>query len=210
MNDVVNDSRMIGIFHEQWIEHRHGLLILRHAGIIGRLRREQRERVERARIGVEGKVGVQFGHRGGITFDAGPIVALIGLIKTAQRRDVLALAQGLCRVRPRGLHLSPAVCDRGCVGPIPNLVEQAHRDTPVRHGAARVRLRNFFELPLRLLVPKIVQQRDAAGEARLDCRCTGHRERHGAQVLSGGRGRGCRARVIGGGNAGGQPDQENQ
>jgi len=46
--------------------------------------------------------------------------------------------------------------------------------------------RDLFELPLRFLVPKIVQQGDAADKGGLNCGHARNRERHGTQALGGG------------------------
>ena len=44
---------------------------------------------------------------------------------------------------------------------------QAHGNTPMRHSTFRITLADLLELSLRFLVPKRVQQRDAALKAFL-------------------------------------------
>src|SRR5271163_4635624 len=94
----------------------------------------------------------------------GLIIARIGQKETSECRHIGALAGGLCRVLPRHLHLPPSRRGRSLTGPIPYLVENAHRNSPVRHGAIRIAPRDLLELPLRFLVPEIMQQGDAAYE----------------------------------------------
>ena len=126
---------------------------------------------------------VQPCHRGRVALDARLIFSLIGPIKIAERRHVGTFAGGFRRARLRRLHLTPAVCHRAFGRPVPDLVEHAHRDAPMRHGAIWIGFRDLLELPLSLLVPKIVQQRDAADEGGSHRGGAGNREGHAAQAL---------------------------
>ena len=164
VNDVVHDSRMIGIFGEQRIEDRHGPVLRRQAGVIRCLGRQQRQGIEGSRIGIARMPGIELCHRRGIALDAGLVLALVGPKELAECRDVPALAGALCRGRARCLHFGPAARAGAFVGTIPDLMEHAHRDAPMRHGAVRVTLRDLGELPLRFFVPEVVQQRDGAVE----------------------------------------------
>jgi hypothetical protein len=104
-------------------------------------------------------------------------------VKIGERGDVFALPRGLGRVRLRGLELTPAEHLRGIVRPVPDLMEHAHRDSPVRHRASWIGFQNSFELGLCLLVPEIVQQGDTAIEAGLRRRRTGNSERYRTQAI---------------------------
>ena len=68
---------------------------------------------------------------------------------------------------------------------IPQLVPLAHRQSPLRHRAFRIILADVRELLLRLLVPERVEQRHAALERFLDCRCARYRKVHAAQLRLG-------------------------
>src|SRR5262249_19477134 len=66
----------------------------------------------------------------------------------------------------------------------PELVVQAHRLAPVRHGARWVLLGNFLELVVRRLIFKRVQERHATFKWLLYRRGTGSRECHIAELFS--------------------------
>ena len=86
--------------------------------------------------------------------------------------------------RLRLLHLFPASLHVVLVGTVPDLVELAHRDAPVRHGAIGIGLRDALKLRPGLLIPEIVQQGDAAVERRLLLRRARNGERNRAQPLA--------------------------
>jgi len=106
-----------------------------------------------------------------------------GLEEAAEGGDVFTLARGFRGPRLSGLHFAPTLGHRARIGPIPDLVERAHGDPPVRHGARGVCRDDFLELRPRFLVPEIMEQRDAAVEARAHRGRAGDLERHRSQML---------------------------
>ncbi len=60
-----------------------------------------------------------------------------------------------------------APLQRWFLGPLPNLVEQTHRNAPVGHGAGRVFLGDFGKLLLSLFVSEGMEQSDATLESFL-------------------------------------------
>ena len=117
-------------------------------------------------------------------------VLFAGPEEVAERSDIGAFALGLCRRRLRLLHLRPRALHGCVVGAAPDLMELAHRHSPVRHRARRVGLDDRLKLPLRLRIPEVMQQRDAAIERRLRRWQTGDRERDHAELFREGIG-GC-------------------
>jgi hypothetical protein len=71
------------------------------------------------------------------------------------------------------------------VGVVPELVPEAHGDSPVRHGAVGIIGSDLLEFFLRFLVPEGVQQSDAALEGLLHRWRAGDGKDDGAE-LSGG------------------------
>ena len=86
-----------------------------------------------------------------------------------------------CSLCPALISFSPlAITLR--VGLIPELVPQAHRHAPMRHGALGIIFRDLHKFLFRFLVPERMQQRDAALERLLHRRRAGNRKMHRAQL----------------------------
>ena len=75
-----------------------------------------------------------------------------------------SLAFGLGGMFSGRSNFAPAERHGPIVRTVPDFVEHTHGDAPVRHGAGRIGLRDALELRLRLRVPEIVFQGDAAVE----------------------------------------------
>src|ERR1700727_3324494 len=116
MNDVMHYAGMVGVLREQRRQHGHRLAIQRQTVVIGCDGSQERQRVERTRIGVFGVVLMELAHGGGVSLDALRIVARAWLVEIAQRGHVLALARTVRRVRLRRLHFSPPFGDGALVG----------------------------------------------------------------------------------------------
>ncbi len=172
VNDVMHEPRMVGVSLPQRIEHRKRLALLGEAGVVRRRGGEQRERVERPCVGIVGIAPVERAHGRRIGVDPRLVIERARCIEAAERGDVRALARALRRRRRRLLQLGPAAGHRALVGPVPYLVKDAHRRAPVCDGTLGVGLGNGLELPLRLVVPKIVQQCDGPVERRLHRRAS--------------------------------------
>ena len=158
---------MVGIFLEQRRQNRHRFVFRLLAGIVGRRRGQQRQRIKRARVNIVGILPVKLAHGIGVRLRALLKFPLAGTVEIAERRNVGAFPGRPRRRRLRLLNLLPTLSFRAFVRPAPYLVEVTHRLAPVRHRAPSVGFRDLLELPLRFLVPEVVQQRHAAIERRL-------------------------------------------
>src|SRR5580692_5975149 len=125
------------------------------------------------------------GRRHGLAVHAGSIliVALLAAVELVHGSDVVTLAIGLGMQRSRGLDLFVPQLDRSCVGLVPELVPDAHGDSPMGHRAFGIVLRDLLEFFLRFLVPERVQQRDTAFEGLLHLRRARYREMYRAQLI---------------------------
>jgi hypothetical protein len=82
-------------------------------------------------------------------------------------------------------HLRLTIGERVGVRVVPDLMERAHRNAPVRHGAVGIVRGDSPELALRLVVPEIVQESDAAIEGRAHRGGAGHGKAHRSELLLG-------------------------
>ncbi len=96
-----------------------------------------RSRVECAGIHVVRIFPVQSAHRRRVGGYAGHKVLSAGPVKRGQRRNIIPLALGPGAGVLRLFNLLPPQLHRLVAGPVPYLLEAAHRDSPMSHGAAR-------------------------------------------------------------------------
>ena len=183
VNNVVHEAGVVGVLRPERLKHGHGLSLLSEAGIGRRHRGQQRQRIEGAGIGVVGMRGVELAHGRRVSIDARLVVLRARPIEIGEAGDVLTLAWRFGGMRLCGFDLAPAGRHRIVVRALPDLVENAHRDAPVGHRAAGIALQDSLELGSCLLVPEVVQQRDAPIEAPLRGGGTGDGKRHRAQAL---------------------------
>ena len=151
-----------------------GLLAMIHV-LIGS---QQRQSVERSGLVVVGIGFVRLLHRCRVGRGTCFIVSLSGAgVESLDCGEVCLLARSgvLLQLVP-GFDFLLAPGDHFRVGLIPELVPQAHRDSPMRHGALRIVFGDLQKFLFRFLVPERMQQGDSALE-RLLHRCrTGDRK----------------------------------
>ncbi len=184
VDDVVHHARIISIRLEERREHRHRFVLLHQARVVRRLRRKQRERVKGAGVHIAGETSVQAAHCRGVDQNTGRIILAIGMIEAGKCGDICALALGardevLCL-----LHLRPSELHVIGVWAAPDFVEEAHRNSPVRHRAAWVALGKPLKLVSRLFIPEVMQQSYAAIEKNLRRRGTGDWKRNRAKPFT--------------------------
>jgi hypothetical protein len=169
---------MIGLSGEELLKNCGGLFAVGEALVVVRLGGEQRERVERGGLVIVGIGLVDLLHRVGIGFSAGGVVELLRVgVERYDGGDVGLLARGgLLGQLPGRVHfVQPARNDLG-IRLVPQLMPDAHGDSPMRHGAVRIVFGDLHEFLFGFLVPERVQQCDAVGEGLLHGRRAGDRE----------------------------------
>jgi len=155
MNDVVADTRMLGHLGEKLFQHAAGLELIGVALVQRIGGREKRERIEDLRVAIVGIAGRKLLHPGRIGGGALRVIELVGIaVERSQRFDVVGFALGFLRDGARLL-------DRGeplfqIVGPRrrPNLVPQAHCNSPITHRALGIGFADRRELLEGLSVPE--------------------------------------------------------
>ena len=184
VDDVVREPRMIGLPGEFLLEDA-GRLQLVGVRLVGRQRRLiQRQRVEDPRFGIVGELRRERRHLLLVFERARPLRDRGGVLEERlDGREVAPLALGL---RPRGLALLDGRQARlqrlRRPEPAERIAPPAHRDTPMRHRAARVVLQNAVERLDGGGEPEGVEQRDPAIELLRDSRIAGGRKVHRAKA----------------------------
>src|SRR5436309_16089158 len=133
---------MVRLLSEYFLENLAGLLLVS-VGLVSWERRcVEREGVEHRRLAVLRIADVQTLHRLFVGEAARAVIKLVGIsIERLDRGDVVSLAFG---ARPEGLRLfhgHPPLLEGRRVRRLPEWIPEAHRDSPVRHGARGVRRR---------------------------------------------------------------------
>jgi hypothetical protein len=164
VNQVVRHAGMVGFDRPQLFQDRSRLLSVRKSCVIVRLGSQQRQCIEGRCLAILGITLVGGFHGFGIRIGSIMKVALLAVVETFHGSDIVTLAIGLGVQRFRLLDLRLTTLQSGCVRLVPELVPDAHGDSPVRHCALRIVLRDLFEFLLRFLIPERVQQRDTAFE----------------------------------------------
>ena len=115
------------------------------------------------------------------------MIKLLGVgVEGCDGRDICLLTRGGGTVGGSCLmNFVQAALDHLGIGVVPELVPYTHGHAPVRHGAARVVDGDPHEFLFGFLVPKRVQQSDAALERLLDIWCAGDGEADGSELRSG-------------------------
>jgi hypothetical protein len=118
------------------------------------------ERVEGGRVEVAGRRHVRIAHAVGPTLDARPVVRRVRVTEEASGRLHEACLAGRPDHGARPLRRLPTELQRLGSGSVrPERLEEARGHAPVRHGARRIRLRDFPEQSARLLVHHVVHER---------------------------------------------------
>ncbi len=167
-----------------------GFAFLDERGVGGLDIGQQREGVEGGAFGVVGEAGVQGGHGGDVVVGGFLEALRVFGEEGVERADVGEFARGGLRGAGGELagfgHLFRAGFGLLVVGASPELLELAHGDAPVGHGAGGVGGGDGAELGFGFDVAEGVQQRDAALERRLLGRGAGDGEVDVAELFGGG------------------------
>jgi hypothetical protein len=131
---------------------------------------------------------VQLLHRRFVSGEPGEMVSLVGVAPQCESRVDVHLLPMLRTRRKRGRAVGggeavPLLLDADRLAH-ERIAPRRHRDTPVRHGAARVRARDGGERLVRLVEPERMEHRHRAVELLLDAWRARRGEGDGAQLLS--------------------------
>jgi hypothetical protein len=192
VNDVVHHAGIVAIFYEERREHCHRSVLLGKGCVVRRLGCEQRQRIEGARVHIVGVVSVQPAHRQRVSRNADRIILGAGKIEVGECGDISLFAFGARSQRLRLLHLRPSELHTVSIGAVPDLVEDPHRDAPVRHCAAWVALGK----PIELARASSYQKSCNRATPRLKGACDGVVERHSAKPFIRGDRSGTHRRVV--------------
>ena len=212
VDQVVDHSRVVRVRGVEGLEDLGGARRVLEGGVGGRVRGEQRERVEARDLDVPGVLGeeplhglfVGQGSSGVLGPPGEPVAGLAGFARARrggvrrrvgvvgrEGRDQAALDVAPAPGRPGALDRLPAgrALVRG--GRRPDRVPEGHGDTPVRQGAARLLRRDLAEDAPRLVVEEGMEQRRGALDPGLGVRAAGGARActraDGAQVAEPGR-----------------------
>ena len=178
VDQVVGHAGMVGLGGEELLQDRRRLLAICESCVLVRFGGEQGERVENRGFVVI-RVGlVNLLHRVGVRLGASVVLEVLGIaVEGCDGRDIRLLARSGRAVSGfRRMNFVEAVLDDLLVRLVPQLVPQAHGQSPVRHGAVGIASGNLHEFFFCLFVPKRVQQSHAALEGLLHISRAGDRE----------------------------------
>ncbi len=185
VNDVVRQAGMIRVPLEQRHQDGDRLLRVRQRGVPRRLRSQERQRVEGSCLLVLRILGVQLTHGVGIRGDALHVIGRRGIVvEDGQGGDEILFARGLRAQLLRHHHLLMALRQHRLLRALPDLVEVAQRDAPMRHRTRRIALGYVGELRLGVLVLERVHECDPAVELLLRGRRARNRKRNGTELLA--------------------------
>ncbi len=185
VDHVVRDPRVLGLERKQAIQDLRRPLLPR-VGLVGRRvvgHAEDRQGVEDRRLMVVGDALRHAGHRLLVGHHARWVGHAVSLVVGVDRGDVVALSRARRAESGRLLSRRLPSGEFAFRRRPPNRVEIAHRDPPVRHGAAGVLRRHVLEGLRRLGVGERVQQRQAPRESRLNPGLARDREVNPAELL---------------------------
>ncbi len=172
VDQVMRDSGMIGLGGEKFFENGGRLLAIGERRVMVRLRGKQRERVEDSGFVIVWEGLVDLLHRVGIGLGAGVLVHFVRVgVKSLDCGDIKPFARGgVLGQLFSGIGFAQATCDDLGIRRVPQLMPDAHGNSPMRHGAVGIVFGDVEEFLFRFFVPEGVQQRHAALE-RLLLRC---------------------------------------
>ena len=172
VDDVVRESRVIGLLRPERLEDPPRLDLLRVRLVRRQRRGDERDRVEDLRLRVGRLRGDELGHRALVRDLARVLVrVLVVVVQSAHRADVAALAlRGVRRVTLRGVRGRAPLREqrRRAVAGRHRIAPPRERDPPVRHRAGGVRREHVVERLQRRAELERVQQRHRAVHPRRD------------------------------------------
>src|ERR1022692_3713560 len=180
----MRDAWVLRLLGKQFFQDRARLLAVGKRCVVVRLGCQQRQRVESRRFVILRILLVHLLHGGGVSLGSRFVVRLLAVgIERLQGLDVIAFAFSWGLHLVSLLQLGRGALDGSLFRLVPELIPQAHRLTPVRHGALRVLLFVNKKSLLRLFIPERMQQRDTLFEGLLRVGSARYWEMHRAQLL---------------------------
>src|SRR6266403_4776841 len=179
VNDVVARARVLRLLRKNLLENGAGLQLILVGLVEAVCGREQRQRVEEARLDVVGIALREPLHLAHVGARARAMIELVMIgVEGRERLEVIAFARRRPAQRQRPRDGLASRFQAGRRRRRPDLGPRGHGDAPIGHGAIGLRLGDGGEFFQRLPIPERVQRCERGIEARLNVGAAGDRQAH--------------------------------